>query len=263
MSLLMSSLSKCEAIQKNFEKFFELMSTRILAAGDLVYVTSNIPDPCFNSVIRSTITNADPDLILELVARKYNELTAEHSWWVSDLTMPKELGQRLQERGYQQRARFIGLSLDISEQKAIDFYHEDYTVLQVKEADQLSFWIYPFAGHYQFSAAVSKKLYEQYQLLFHKERSLMHLVVFKQCKPVGCASLLITDNVAGLYNVGFTEEGQQSEIIRVLKNARLSLAKKNNCDLVVLQLPETAYQKGDYNEFESNMIYHNYAKPSN
>ncbi len=234
--------------QTNFQNFCALLSGQLIQHQGLTCAVSAISHPYFNAVLPS------PNLELQSFSQlaDFKKIFTSHHkkfyYWVKDAV----------EVDVAPAECLVNIHFDLVNYQPRDIVDQNYTVLLVADVEQLHYWIYPYLAYYRYKGSVCQKLFERYQAIFDRESALQHLVLFRQAKPVGSASLFIDNHVAGIYNVAVKAASNQATLLQYLKFSLLNLAKGNHCDQAVAMLPNQLYNTGLFAEFSAQQMVNAY-----
>src|SRR5438128_2093221 len=81
---------------------------------ELCYVVTGRPGTFFNCVARARLVGERAETRMEEVVRRFRERGAEGRWWTSPLSLPPDLGSRLEAHGFARRVEAPGMGLDLA-----------------------------------------------------------------------------------------------------------------------------------------------------
>lgn len=181
---------------------------------DLLWTRTDIAQPLFNSVGRANLADDAP--IVELISHRMPLL-----WWLGPSSRPHDLAARLVRHGFVHASDNPGM---VAPMANVRFTEAPVAIERVRDQAMLRTWNEVPSG--------SEERFELYASAFD---AFSHYIAFADGAPVGCASLFITGEIAGIYNVVTVPTYRRRGIGAALTSFALRDARDRGCTLGALQ----------------------------
>src|SRR5437764_9097793 len=84
------------------------------ATDEIEWVITGVWDNTFNGVVRSQLSEAQVDHVIDEVASRFRERNVPHLWFLNEDSRPPNLEQRLFAHGWERLRQGVGMALDLS-----------------------------------------------------------------------------------------------------------------------------------------------------
>lgn len=222
-------------IQKKFISLADQLSTmKVKQLNELQYVDCGMNSDTFNTVFGL------PDSMAEIdqVTQYYKEEKKPAAWWFSE---PKEgFWQYMQQLGWLYEEVNVGMYLPINSLIETEF-RSPLTDIQICTEP----------SHYEDFGEVLSSIFEQfnsveadnvrsvYRKVAEKSAVLpnqfISLVGYCEEKAVATTTLIITDGVAGLYDIATVKSMRKQGIASEMLHTAIKIARQNHIPMCVLQ----------------------------
>ncbi|HSG43550.1 MAG TPA: GNAT family N-acetyltransferase [Anaerolineales bacterium] len=215
---------------------------------DALWFETPIPIIPYNSVVRFQVEQ-DVDKRIDELVQGYAERKVAPLWIVHPSSVPTDLPERLQKRGYQEieiapcMAR--SLEIDLSETPPIPDGVEIREAIDKKDVMELyglAAWRWGVPDDYRPHL---KKIIEEFKVGEHTSNTRFWLA-WKDGVPISKAALYSGSGSAGIYAVATRPEARGLGIASILVNVALKAAQEMGHKLAVLDaspLAEKLYQR--------------------
>lgn len=200
-------------------------------------VISGIPVPFFNGI---AATNIEDDRDIDRITAMFRERQAPFRWWLTPSTRPSDLEAKLLARGFHHTYDANGM---VAELAKVDFDApppRELTIQRVANARQFDAWIDVFAETFDIPPHVCAIWRDAYTV-FGFDDIWVHYVGYLDEKPVTITSLLMAEDLGGIYCVGTIPEARGRGVGRALTLAAMKEAKERGATRAVLQSSDMGY----------------------
>lgn len=245
-------------VEENFCAALELFG---LASQAITYKDEEVSwyftggdSPLLNGVTRSHFLGDHVDEKITAVCRTLAAYQKSFSWWVSPSSQPTDLGQQLQRRGLQWVRQNPGMAVELTAVPAAPTVKlaDTFTIHPVTDFYHLEPWLKSWAINFAVLPEIVDFSRQLYQITsFTPPFYWRNFVGCYQNRPVATASLFITGDTAGLYNLSVVPEMRRLGIGSAMTCYILQRGKELGCQLGGLQathLSHEMYQKLGFEE---------------
>jgi GNAT superfamily N-acetyltransferase len=165
-------------------------------APDLTWTASGYP--FYNRVLNAHL-EGDPAPRIEAIKGIYAALNMPHTWLISPLTRPADLGGQLEAHGYKLIATWSAMTLDLRSWRGPQL-QSDFSVKRVETADELDTWIQVVEESYNLPRGLRRAFYHATQPSAHRYYGLV------DGEAITSVEMFFASPSAGLYMVGTLPE---------------------------------------------------------
>ncbi|HMT20566.1 MAG TPA: hypothetical protein PKE20_04860 [Promineifilum sp.] len=220
MKVILQELSTpalVNAIEANLFDFFIQFShwprAELHDDPDLLWLTSDIVHPLFNSCLRQRFSSDDVDATIETTIARYRAINMPTLWYIGPTTTPADLGARLTQHGFIGQGEAAGMAADLNDLNEDIPIPPGFTIEKVIDTAKLRTWSRPVAVAFEMPDFVIDALIELYDP--HGVGAGMPLdnyVGWLDGEPVASSSVYYGAGVAGIYNVATVPEARRKGI---------------------------------------------------
>jgi ribosomal protein S18 acetylase RimI-like enzyme len=211
--------------------FGQLPGAMLYDTPDLLWVSTNIPYPPFNGVVRTSLAAETVDTTIATVLEHFTQRHTSMLWLVTPSAHPSDLDHRLVAAGLVHKGNDPGMAISLETLPHDLPVPPGFTIEQVNDAASLRSWC-----SFTDQAVLSEALFAWGNTLgFSPDRPLYHYLGRLHDRPIATASLVLGGGVAGLYNVMTVPEAQRQGIGALMTVTALHDARMRGYRLGVLQ----------------------------
>ncbi len=209
---------------------------------------TGLPHPMFNAVMRAQLEN---DVAEESVARilsSFKQRGVPFTWMVGPSSTPQRLPQILEDEGLRREEDDLpGMVLDLAEvdgealTQAVD--RSGVLPRRVQTDQDARDWMKAFSDVFPLPEPVIHAMGEMVNRAkdMGNAARLVNYVGTLDGEPVGLASVFVSGNVAGVYNVGTVEEQRGKGIGTAMTLASVLDGRRRGCRVAVLQSSKVGF----------------------
>lgn len=206
----LSDAAAVRAMQRNLVAVFDALVRAMPGAesyeGDeLCWTLTRVAFAVFNSVFAARLDAATAEEAIEAAKARALRNDVPVLWWTAPGDTPADLAQRLTDAGFAYAATLPGMSLNLSiglQDGAGAGDLEDVTIAAVNDKRSARAWCDVFAGGFGFPKAIGN---EFLPLAIESARDhdspYRNYLLSWRGEVVATASTMLTEDVAGIYNV--------------------------------------------------------------
>jgi len=251
-----SHVSQINAIEENlyglYLTFRDWKETTVHDETGLLWVSSTIPFPVFNSVMRSRSNDVKLTEEIENITEGANHNNVPVLWWNTPSSHSPNLSEQLEDNSFILIGNSPGMSIDLKSINEQESDIENLVVEKVTNKKQLQDWCDAFACGYDLPPMIGDAFYRYNLALWLTQKcSLVNYVAYLNGKPVATSSVFYGAGVAGIYNVSTQKEYRRQGIGSAITLKALIDAKAKGYRSSVLissELGKEVYQSLGYKE---------------
>lgn len=236
-NILMNSfkIEALKAVEENTLHFWANLDVEIFTTANSTLSVSGICHPLLNGVLRTQFAPEKSDQFIADTIAHYRSKGLPFSWCLDHRTLPIDLGKKLEKAGFAFLGPIQGMALNLMEYCRPIPFPSPIRILPVNTPQMLWEW----GNVLEKTFTTNSQVIQQYMLLLEKKgltslRPFRHFMAKAQTETVGCATLFIEGEVAGIYNVGVLEEYRHTGVAKELVAEMIQTAIDMNCRMIVL-----------------------------
>jgi ribosomal protein S18 acetylase RimI-like enzyme len=198
-------------------------------------------DPRQTSVVRTDLSDGDPDAALDGALDRLRARGRPAVWWTSRLSRPSDLGKRLAARGLEPWPAWPGMAIELAALPP-PAEQDGFAVEVVRSPEQLSevIAVLESLGMRGIFTGAFERLAAEDGL--GPEQPFEHFVGrTSDGRPVACASLCTAGDAAGLYAVAVAEDARRRGYGRAVSLAALQAGAERGHRFGVLQSSQLGF----------------------
>lgn len=177
-------------------------------------------------VLRTRFDTARVDAQIDTLLGQVAEHTDHFDWALYRTCRPDNLGQHLENRGLTPGS-VTWLLADLDDVPAVDPLGDAFQIKIVSDAQQMEEWWHVSAAGFEGDDAQIKIFYDAYvRYPLSADADCGHYIGYWNGEPVTSASLLLTDNIAGLYNISTPPQFRRRGFGTAVTHATLQTARQ-------------------------------------
>ena len=214
-----------------WRSYSQLPGAEMYDQTDLFWVSTPIPFPPFNGVVRSHL---QPETVVSTVTTILHHFALRRVpmlWLVGPNTQPADLGAHLLANGLLYLHDDPGMALELHALPSNLPVPPGFTVEPVNDLNSLRVWC-----GFTDQKIIAEALLAWGQILgLAPDRPIIHFLGRLNGRPVATSTLVLDGHAAGIYNVMTVPEAQHQGIGALMTVYPLSLARTRGYQLGVLQ----------------------------
>jgi GNAT superfamily N-acetyltransferase len=216
-------------------------SGRLVDEGGVLRYETPIPHLPYNGVIRTAITEGDPERTIGAVVESFERRGVPFVWWEHPSCLPGDLGDHLVRHGLSAVERVAGMSLDLESWVGSDV-RADVQFVEVLAAKDMEAYEDLIVRYWELPHDSQTMVAALNQYWGPGRVPAQRWVAYVDGRPVGKAllSLAAPEGVAAVYGMSVTPEARGRGIAGGLTTTLLNRAKELGCRRVVLHSSEMA-----------------------
>jgi hypothetical protein len=218
----------------NLVDFFKIFSFRYEPSTDLHLIFSDIPYPFHNICIVGDSASLQPAALDKIIQQFAATNIASFCLFIQGATVSTQLDDLLQSKKFEKSSTFAGLLKELSDDTYPIELPANTKIVMVEAMDQLEDWVIPFKTGFDHGDKSAAKVIEHFKKLF-TNKNIKHFILYHHAQPIGCASLFITDEIAGFYNLAVDVKYQNSGLGLMLQKTRLNVAREIKCTVATME----------------------------
>lgn len=225
-----------EAIERNQLELFLASAQRggaeVQDDGEVLWWVTGVEAAPFNGVLRTSVAPGRADDAIAAVSATLDSRGAPWSWYVGPATLPLDLGDRLEARGFRALETLPGMAAALDGASPVP---GALRFEQVREEPSLE----AFGTLLGLAFDMPPSVVEPFlRLLEVAGRSappeIRNYIALDAGEPVACGSLVLAAGVAGLYNIGVLPDRQGQGIGTAMTSALMAEARASGFETAVL-----------------------------
>lgn len=214
----LSAPALVKAIEANVIQQFPLLSANlpqieIHDEPDMLWVTTDLPHPYLNCVLRAQLAPTDVDARINATMTPFRSRRLPMTWRLGPSTQPTDLGKRLVSHGLTHTGDTIGMAVDLPALKEDLPTSSGLTIEHVGDVEALEKWVRPAAIAFQHTEAVAKTLFDVYASQGFGQHLPWRLYVGSlEGEVVAASRLYLGAGVAGIHAVATLPEARRQGI---------------------------------------------------
>lgn len=204
------------AIEENTADFYRALLPRLPDAEihdeiDVLHGSSSIRTPLCNAIVCARFADAEAEERLDAVLAGFRRRRVPVTWWVGPVSNPRDLGRRLERRGFRQAADMAGMALELDGDgdgagggvpEPAEWAPDGLTVARVREDRALDGWARAFTEGFHVTPGAAGAVRSAFAAIGYAEDAPCRQYVARlRGEPVASATLVLGAGVAGLYNI--------------------------------------------------------------
>src|SRR5262245_54422812 len=236
-----SSAAVIPAIETNlsvlWRSYSRLPAAELCDQPDLFWVATDIPFPPFNGVVRALLQPETMTSTITGTLQHFRRRQVPMLWLVTPSTQPPDLGTHLIEHGLTAVGEDPGMAIDLDRLPSDLEAPSGFTLGPVQDLSTLRTWC-----GFTDQALVAEALFAWGQTLgFAPEREIIHFLGRLDGRGVATATLVLGEEVAGIYNVMTVPDAQRRGIGALMTVRPLELARARGYRLGIVQSSKMGY----------------------
>jgi hypothetical protein len=210
----LSDTSLVNAIERNlfesFKRFENWTRVEVHDDPDMLWLTSNIPFPLFNSILRARLSN--PNSAIEAAIARARQRNVPLMWWTGPYTQPTDLGDTLATFGF---IGEVGAGMAVN----LNFLPEDMTtppglvIERVGDVETIEKFCRVICIGFESPEFVREAFLDHSKSIGLDSQSVIcRYVGMLNGQPVASSSMFLGAGVAGIYNVATIPEARKRGI---------------------------------------------------
>lgn len=229
-----------KAVEENTLHFWSNLDVETYTTANSTLSVSGIPHPLLNGVLRTQFAPEKSDQFIADTIEHFRSKNLPFSWCLDHRTLPVDLGAKLERAGFAFLGPIQGMALNLQEYCRPIPFPSAIRVLPVNTPEMLWDW----GQVLEKTFTTTSQVIQQYMHLLEKKsltslRPFRHFIAKSQAETVGCCTLFIEGEIAGIYNLGVLEEYRHTGVAKELVSEMIQTAIDMNCRMIVL---DTAIQ---------------------
>lgn len=168
---------------------------------EIEWVITGVWDNTFNGVVRTQLSEAHVDQVIDEVGRRFQERDIPHLWFLNRDSRPANLEQLLLAHDWVRLREGVGMAIDLSAIAKPFPPLPDLTIERVVDEEGVAQWI-DLHPHYLENDQRDEPREQLYiSLGLDGDQPLRHYIARLGGEPAGALSLFLGQEAAGIYNV--------------------------------------------------------------
>jgi N-acetylglutamate synthase-like GNAT family acetyltransferase len=224
-----------KAVEENTLHFWSNLDVETHYTANSTLSLSGIPHPLLNGVLRTQFPPDKSDQFVADTIAHYKAKNLPFSWCLDHRTLPLDLGKKLEAAGFAFLGPIQGMALNLQDYCRPIPFPSPIKVLPVNSKEML----WQMGQILEKTYTTNAEVIQQYTHLLEKKglttlRPFRHYIAKAQQETVGCATLFIEGEIAGIYNLGVLEEYRHMGVAKELVFEIIQTAIDMNCRMIVL-----------------------------
>lgn len=224
-----------KAVEENTLHFWANLDVETIHTANSTLSVSGIAHPLLNGVLRTQFAPEKCDQFITETINLYKEKKLPFSWCLDRRTLPLDLGKKLEAAGFAFLGPIEGMALNLHDYCRPIPFPSPIRVQPVNTPQML----WEMGQVLEKSYATTPAVIQEYLHLVEKKglttlRPFRHFIARKQDDTVGCATLFIEGETAGIYHLGVLEEYRHAGVAKELIYELIQTAIDMNCRMIVL-----------------------------
>jgi ribosomal protein S18 acetylase RimI-like enzyme len=225
-----------EALEANQWALMRAVALRggaeLVENAEILWTVTGLPVPAFNAVLRTSLTPDRVDDAIDATAATIDSRGFPWSWYVGPASLPLDLGERLEGRGFVVTEQMPGMAA------ALDDTDPDPGPLrfeQVREEPSLE----AFGTLMGLAFEMPPNVVEPFLRLLDLAGSgdapeTRNFIALDDGEPIACGTLVLAAGVAGLYNIGVQPDRQRQGIGAAMTAALMAEGRASGAETAIL-----------------------------
>ncbi len=204
-----SAMERTAALQceKNFVEFRKVFShlpgARLHEENGLVWLDAGLSHAKWSGVFRTILERDRAEDHIKEIRRYFNTRSLPFSWWTGPSSQPAQLGVVLQRNGFRLHEASPGMITDLTNLPEMNESASPQLSIKIVENDrELDAFVKIVMNGFGITRSLQSILTGMYSRLNKTSgQPFVHLLAYWDDKAVATASLLLTGDSAGLYNI--------------------------------------------------------------
>lgn len=205
-------------------------------------LTPDVPNPFFNSVIRSRLSpvSYEARATIQRFVKPYDDLFLPMMWWVSPLSEPPHLASLLRDEHFHLESHpSLWMPLANMPDQPLPLH---FRITRVQTDEDLRQWIRVNAAPYDFLDYINDAFFIGYSRQgYADDAPLRHYMGWLNDKPVACSTMLMAGGVAGIYSVATLPEARHKGIGTAITHVPLLDARDEGYRVGILSASHDGY----------------------
>jgi GNAT superfamily N-acetyltransferase len=233
------------AIEQNLADYWLALGTN---ARGIIHSSDSLSwefsgGPYLNRVFGANLASDAVDQCIKRVKRGFQKRGAAVTWLVGPSSKPYDLGDHLEQHGFDRCEPWVGMSCDLTQLGQFDHIWKRLRITHVSDPDSQKDWVDVVSASYHFPDEARPVLLESVKAESGLGQScFVHNLAYEDGVPVAASTLFIQGDVAGIYLVGTIPQRRRRGMGTALTAFALSQAARRGCRIAVLQATPAARQ---------------------
>ncbi len=189
----------------------------------------------FNGVLKTRLPDAVAAETIIRLTKTFAGLRRHMSWWVTESSLPTNLGALLESSGFVPMWSDVGMALELDKPLPLPAIPADVTIAPVSDDQELAVWCrtmtIAFDLHHGYGAAYQQML-QSVGLANHPLGPF--ILARRDGQPIGTSVLYMLGEIAVINEVGVLLSARQQGIGAALTLAALQVARARGAKVAVL-----------------------------
>ena len=241
----LSESSLVAAIEANLFAIFSLFKqwsqAEVHDSPELLWLTTEIPFPLFNSILRPRLSLETMDDAINAAIARCKSKNVPMLWWTGPSTKPTVLGSRLSEHGFQTE-ELPGMAADLNSLPVKMGWPEDLVIERVESDEDLENWCRVLCTAFEMPDFVGDAFIDFYRSVGFDSSSPLHNYLGSlNDEIVATSTLFMGAGVAGIYSVSTLERARRKGIGSAMTAAPLMDSQRLGYRVGILQSSELGF----------------------
>lgn len=224
-----------KAVEENTLHFWSNLDVETCYTANSTLSVSGIPHPLLNGVLRTQFSPDKSEQFIQETITFFKSKNLPFSWCLDHRTLPLDLGKKLENAGFAFLGPIQGMALNLQEYCRPIPFPSPIKVHSVNSKEML----WQMGQILEKTYTTNALVIQQYTHLLEKKglttlRPFRHFIAKSQTEVLGCATLFIEGEIAGIYNLGVLEEHRHMGVAKELVYEIIQMAIDMNCRMIVL-----------------------------
>jgi ribosomal protein S18 acetylase RimI-like enzyme len=224
-----------EALEANQWALFRAAAGRggaeLMDDGEVMWSVTGIPVAAFNGVLRTTVAPDRADEAIDATIATLDSRGAPWAWYVGPATLPLDVPDRLQARGFRPVEVLPGMAAPID--GAVP--DERFRYEEVREEPSLEAFGTLAGVAFDMPPVVVEPFLRLLDVATGGDApEVTNFVALDDGEPVACGTLVLAAGVAGLYNIGVPPDRQRQGIGTAMTAALMAEAAARGAETATL-----------------------------
>lgn len=206
---------------------------------DLTWFATGIPSAGFNGVLQTRLAR---DAVGDEIGSRIDGMVATFAdraspmvWWVTPSTAPADLATYLIGRGFSPLGPRPGMAVDLDVLPQQIPHVSGVEITTVTDVSTYEVWVRVFAASYGHPPEVAQRYFDLTSpRIEEEETNVRRYLAWQDGSPIAISTLFVSDDVAGLYQVGTLPEARGRGVGTAIVLAPLLEARSRGLRHVVL-----------------------------
>lgn len=218
-----------DALQENFVVYCQMFTglpgvTWQERPESLLFWTP--PGPPGLHVLRTNFNENQVDAQIDALLGQITTITNRFDWALYRSARPHDVGERLMTKGFKPGS-VTWLLADLDDVPGLAPLDDGFRIEVVRTAQQLEEWWHVSAAGFEGDDAQIKIFYDAYvRYPLGADADAIHTIGYWRDEPVSSATLLLTDGIAGLYNISTPPPHRRQGFGTAITHHALNLAQQ-------------------------------------